>query len=99
MKWTNWKGSSVLYKLVFTKNAAKEYADLYRRNRAIFKRVRAALLFIMQDPSIGKPMKFDLKGTWSYRVGMYRILYTVERAVLKIYVIDIGHRREVYRRP
>jgi mRNA interferase RelE/StbE len=30
-------------------------------------------------------------------VGDYRIIYTVEDAVLLIVVVTIGHRREVYR--
>lgn len=31
------------------------------------------------------------------RVGGYRILYTIEDAVLLVLVIGVGHRRDVYR--
>lgn len=31
------------------------------------------------------------------RVGVYRILYTVEDNILTIYVIDIDHRKDIYR--
>jgi mRNA-degrading endonuclease RelE of RelBE toxin-antitoxin system len=30
-------------------------------------------------------------------VGVYRILYRIERNILTIIVLDIGHRREIYR--
>jgi len=32
------------------------------------------------------------------RVGDYRILYQVQDAILVVLVVEIGHRREIYRR-
>jgi mRNA interferase RelE/StbE len=37
-------------------------------------------------------------GVLRIRVGAYRILYTVQDAVLTVLVITIGHRRDVYTR-
>jgi len=34
---------------------------------------------------------------WRIRVGTFRIVYEIEDEVLKVYVITIGHRRDVYR--
>jgi len=31
------------------------------------------------------------------RVGDYRIIYQIEDAVLVVLVVDVGHRREIYR--
>jgi mRNA interferase RelE/StbE len=31
------------------------------------------------------------------RVGDYRVIYRVNGQILEIYVIEIGHRREIYR--
>lgn len=86
-----------MYKIVLTKQAEKEYIHLFNTNQPIFKRIRVALHSIAEDPHQGKPLKLSLKGKWSYRVGMYRIIYTIEHNVLKVYVLDIGHRREIYR--
>ena len=91
------KRSLVLYKIVLTKEAEKEYAYLYKADRALFKRIRAALHYIAKDPAQGKPLKFSLKGQRSYRVGMYRIIYTIEHNILTVHILDIGHRREIYR--
>ena len=78
------------------KQSAKEYADLYRRNKALFRRVREAILFIASDPSSGKPLRFGLKGSRAYRVGMFRIIYCVEHKILAIHILKIDHRKDVY---
>ncbi len=45
----------------------------------------------------GKPLHGELKGLRSYRFGSYRILYEVRRGELLVIVIDLGHRREIYK--
>ncbi|MFN2496289.1 MAG: type II toxin-antitoxin system RelE/ParE family toxin [Pseudonocardiaceae bacterium] len=40
---------------------------------------------------VGKPF-------WRYRVGDYRILAEIDDSVLLVLVIEVGHRRQVYRR-
>ncbi len=85
-----------MYKIVLTKTAEKDYIELSRSNPAIFKRVRAALVDIAKDPCSGKPLKLTLKGKWSYRVGPYRLIYSIERGKLIVYLLTIGHRSEVY---
>ena len=57
----------------------------------------AVLLLINAELTEFKPLKFELKNRWSYRVGTYRIIYSIEHSVLIVHVMDIGHRREVYR--
>lgn len=86
-----------MHKIVLTRTAEKEYNYLYKQNNAIFNRVRKALYSIAEDPFIGKPLKLSLKNKWSYRVGVYRIIYSVDGKILIVYVLDIGHRRDVYR--
>ena len=86
-----------MYKIVLTKTAEKEYRYLYNHDNAIFIRIRKALSYIAEAPHQGKQLKLKLKGKWSYRVGVYRIIYSIDGTVLTVYVLDIGHRREVYR--
>jgi mRNA interferase RelE/StbE len=85
-----------LYKIFLTRSAEKEYIELAGSNPAIFKRVRSALKYIAENPRSGKPLKLKLKGKWSYRVGPYRIIYSIEHGRLVVYVLSIGHRRDVY---
>lgn len=86
-----------MHKIVFTKAAEKDYRYLFSHNRPIFERIRKALYSIAADPRQGKPLKLSLKGKWSFRAGMYRIIYSIENNILTVYILDIGHRREVYR--
>ena len=45
--------------------------------------------------SIGKPPKDS--EFWRYRVGDYRILCLFEDQRLVVLVVEVGHRREIYR--
>jgi mRNA interferase RelE/StbE len=48
--------------------------------------------------SIGEALKGSTLGEfWKYRVGDYRIICSIEDRSLRILVVRIGNRREVYR--
>jgi mRNA interferase RelE/StbE len=53
----------------------------------------------LEDPrSIGEALKGSKLGEfWKYRVGDYRIIANIEDGNLRIMVIKIGNRKEVYR--
>ena len=53
----------------------------------------------LDDPrSIGEALKGSRLGEfWKYRVGDYRVISSIEDSALKILVVRIGNRREVYR--
>ena len=52
-----------------------------------------------QNPrDTGKALTGPLLGTfWRYRVGDYRIICDIQDGKLCVLVIEIGHRRDVYR--
>ncbi len=45
----------------------------------------------------GKPLRHELKGLWRYRVGDYRIICEIQEHILTVLVIDIDHRKDIYR--
>ncbi len=53
----------------------------------------------LNDPrEIGEALKGStLGGFWKYRVGDYRIIATIDDQAVKILVVKIGNRRDVYR--
>lgn len=61
-------------------------------------RIVAAIELLHTDPI--PPKATRLKGSSNYRirVGNFRIIYAVESRRLVVLVIDIGHRREIYRK-
>ena len=46
---------------------------------------------------VGKPLRGDLLGMHSARVGAYRVVYEVNTPGLTVRVIYIDHRADVYR--
>jgi mRNA interferase RelE/StbE len=52
---------------------------------------------IARDPFAGKPLAGPFKGIYSHRIGVIRILYKPYKDRLIVVVLDIGHRREIYR--
>ena len=53
----------------------------------------------LDDPrSIGESLKGSKLGAfWKYRVGDYRIVASIEDDALRVLVVRVGNRREVYR--
>ncbi len=75
--------------------------SLHKMDKQIARRVRDELLEIakLEDPrSRGKVLTGNLASVWRYRIGDYRILCDIEDGRLVILVIDVAHRREVYKR-
>lgn len=46
----------------------------------------------------GKPLVGDKSGLWRYRVGDYRLICEVQQEKVVILVVEIGHRRDIYKR-
>ena len=54
----------------------------------------------LDDPrGLGEALKgAHLGGLWKYRVGDYRVIASLEDHALRVLIVRIGNRREVYRR-
>jgi mRNA interferase RelE/StbE len=84
-----------------------ELSGLAQRNlRALDRQIAVRILrFLHQrlapldDPrSLGEALKGPQLGAWwKYRVGDYRIIASIEDRAVRILVVRIGNRREVYR--
>jgi mRNA interferase RelE/StbE len=91
--------AALAWRIEFEETAMKELAKLDKqvaRRIVAFLRERVAVL---DDPrSIGEALKGSKLGEfWKYRVGDYRIITNIEDGVMRILVLKVGNRREVYR--
>jgi mRNA interferase RelE/StbE len=86
-----------VYKIEVGRLAAKDLERIYRSDRTLYQRFLNAFRAIAQDPHQGKPLHGELRGLTSYRLGSYRIIYEIRHAQLLVIVIDLGHRRHIYR--
>jgi mRNA interferase RelE/StbE len=87
------------WRIEFEDAALKELSKLDQqvaRRILTFLRERVAVL---DDPrSVGEALKGSRLGEfWKYRVGDYRIITNIEDGVMRILVLKVGNRREVYR--
>ena len=86
-----------MYGIQFSNLAGKELEKIYKVDRKLYGRLIAAIETLKANPFQGKSLKGKLSSDYSLRVGEYRIIYTIYKDTLMVYIIDLGHRREVYR--
>lgn len=78
--------------------------DLAKLDHVVASRILIFLrnrLSQLDDPrSISEALKGSKLGAfWKYRVGDYRVIASIEDSAVRILVVRIGNRREVYRKP
>ena len=61
------------------------------------RRIDAALTLLAENPLPSKAKKLSARDGYRIRVGDFRIIYEIQKTILVVLVIDIGHRREIYR--
>ena len=81
------------YQLRIEPGVLKSLNRIPERDR---QRIIASLAGIKKDPFDGKALEGELKGIRSWRVGEYRILYSILKQELLIIVIRIGPRQGIY---
>jgi len=65
---------------------------------SIAPRIRGAIELLARDPRPPASRPLHGRSGWRVRVGDYRVLYTINDDVLLVVVIQLGHRRDVYRK-
>lgn len=47
----------------------------------------------------GAPLRHDLKGYWKLKISDYRVIYKIEKRIIRVLVLKVGMRRdeEVYK--
>lgn len=71
--------------------------DLERLDHQVAQRILKRLTWFAQnfDRVIPEPLGGDLKGLYKFRVGDWRVIYTLRGDT--IHILLVGHRREIYR--
>ena len=74
--------------------------DLSRLDRQVQRRIIRFLydrLLTIPDPrKLGAPLTGNLKGLWKYRAGDWRVIAHIRSERLMIYIVRVGHRKEIY---
>lgn len=71
--------------------------SLSRLDHPIRKRVATKINALAENPRPQGAMKLVGSEHWRIRIGDYRVVYDIEDAQLIVLVVEVGHRREIYR--
>jgi mRNA interferase RelE/StbE len=71
--------------------------SLNRLDRPVRRRVATRIDALAEDPRPQGATKLVGSKHWRIRIGDYRVVYDIKDAQLIVLVIEVGHRREIYR--
>jgi mRNA interferase RelE/StbE len=72
------------------KKGLKTIAKIYRKG------IAESIDSLKEDPYLGKPLTRELTGRYSYKVGVYRVIYKINEKDKVVYIINAGHRATIY---
>jgi len=81
------------YKSVFTRGFTKQFDKLPKN---IKEQVLKGLEKTATNPYAGTKLQGKLKGLWRFRVGKYRIIYTIDEKEKNTVFLDVGLRKSIY---
>jgi len=84
-----------VYQVIVPPRVVKEISKLDKRYRQAFG---AGIDSLSTNPLVGKKLDSPFVYLRSLRVGVYRIVYQVNKQNETIYVSTAGHRGKVYKR-
>lgn len=85
------------YSVEYSKGAFKDLKKMDTQTRKLILSWIEKNLVNCSDPRVhGKSLRGNRQDEWRYRVGDYRILANIHDDKILIFVLKIGHHREVY---
>lgn len=86
------------YTVTYTSRAVKQLKKPDKHIQALLMGWIEKNLVGCTDPRRhGKPLTADCSGQWRYRIGDYRVIAELSDQTITILVLNIGHRREIYK--
>ncbi len=82
------------YNIEIKKSAVKEFSSIPSGD---LKRIIQKIKNLADNPRPPGCKKLSGEEKYRIRVGNYRILYFIDEGKLIIFVVKVGHRRDVYR--
>jgi mRNA interferase RelE/StbE len=82
------------YTVILPRSVQKQLGKL---DATVVSRIEDCLIALQAEPRPSGAKKLKGRDGWRVRVGDYRVIYEIHERVLQIIVIQIGHRRDVYR--
>ena len=82
------------YKIFFKKSVEKDFKAILKNElRKIIKRIEG----LADDPRAQGGEKLTGQERYRIRQGRYRIVYSIHDNELTVWVVKVGHRKDIYR--
>ena len=82
------------YKIFFKKSVEKDFGVIPKKDiNKILDRIEA----LAKDPRPPGCEKLTGQGRYRLRQGRYRILYSIQDDELTVWIVKVGHRKDIYR--
>ena len=83
------------YALKILRRAAKELESLPQET---YDRINESIRRLAFDPYPNGSIKLVGREGFRLRVGKYRVIYDVDSKTRNVIILDIGHRKDIYKR-
>ena len=83
-----------MYRIDIERRAAKELQGIEGKQR---NRILDVIDSLKNDPRPSGCKKLRRREGWRIRASDYRVIYTIDDVRQRVWVIKVGHRREVYK--
>ena len=84
----------VKYKIQVKKSAAKELGKIPQKELVkILEKIES----LSMNPHPTGSIKLTNQEKYRIRIGNYRVLYSIEDNILTVFIVKVGHRKNIYR--
>jgi len=82
------------YKVFLKKSVEKDFTAIPKRD---LKKILARIEALAEDPRPSGCEKLTGQQRYRLRQGRYRVLYSIQDDELTVWVVKVGHRKDIYR--
>jgi mRNA interferase RelE/StbE len=82
------------YKILILRRAQKELSQL---SPEYYTQIKKAIIALSPNPRPPGCLKLTSRDAWRIKIGPYRVIFEIDDPNQRLIVLNIGHRRDVYR--
>ena len=83
------------YRIEIRQSVLKDLAGIPQKD---FRRIMSSIKSLATNPRPAQCRKLSADDKYRLRVGVYRILYSIEDEKLIVYVVKVSHRKDIYKK-
>ena len=82
------------YKIFFKRSVEKDFKSIPKKD---LKKILDRIEMLTENPRPSGSEKLTGQERYRVRQGLYRIVYSIQDYELTVWVVKVGHRKDVYR--